>query len=249
MYNKPLSIALSTMVLLLLMQSVSAQEDGSPLFIQKREKSFYILGHTRGFGMGFQQGRILDIYSTLFWQAEFATMKHPKEYKRTNESFPNTRTYSYGKLNRVYMFRGGAGIQRIMADKPYWGGVQVRYSVFAGVNLSIAEPMYLYILYYNSSDNEFYRLLERYDPDAHYPDNIHGRGPLGTGLKEAKLYPGGYLKGAFNFDYSSDRDFIRALEVGAVLDAFPKKIPIMAFAKNSNLYLTLYLALHIGNRE
>lgn len=231
------------------LEKASAQESDEPVFIQSKVRQASISAHTQGFGFGYQQGRITNIHNTLFWQAEFSTMKHPKEYRRTNESFPNTRTYSYGKLNRVYMLRGGVGLQRIMTDKPYWGGVQVSYSVFGGLNLSFAEPVYLYILYYSSSESKFYRVLEQYDPDSHFADNIYGRGPIGAGLKDVRLYPGGYLKGGFYFEYGDDRAYVRALEVGAALDAFPKKIPIMAFAENSNLYLTLYLSLHFGNRE
>jgi hypothetical protein len=229
--------------------SITAQESDGPQFILEKERSVYFQGHTQGFGMGYQQGRIVNIYSTLQWQAEFVTMKHPKEYKRTNESFPNMLTYSYGKLNRVYMLRGGAGFQRIITDKPYYGGVQVRYNLFGGVNLSVAEPVYLYILYYSPSENDFYQVLERYDPDKHFTDNILRRGPIGTGLKESKLYPGLYLKGGLNFDYGADRQSLSALEVGATLDAFPKKIPVMAFARNPHLYFTLYIALHIGQRK
>jgi hypothetical protein len=226
-----------------------AQESDGPQFILSKERSAYLTGHTQGFGMGYQQGRIVNIYSTIQWQAEFLTMKHPKEFKRTNESFPNMLTYSYGKLNRVYMLRGGAGFHRIITNKPYYGGVQVRYNLFGGFNLSVAEPVYLYILYYSPVDNDFYQVLERYDPDKHFTDNILRRGPIGTGLKEARLYPGLYLKGGLHFDYGTDRENLRALEVGAALDAFPKKIPVMAFAQNPNLYFTLYLSLHIGQRR
>jgi hypothetical protein len=176
-------------------------------------------------------------------------MRHPKEYRRTNESFPNTKTYSYGKLNRVYMLRGGLGVHRTLAEKPYWGGVTVKYTLFGGVNLAVAEPIYLYILYYSFAENKFYRSLERYDPDNHFSDNIYRRGPVGKGLKEAKLYPGIALKGGFFFEYGSDRDYLRALEVGAAIDAFPKKIPIMALINNPNAYLTFYLTLHAGNRK
>lgn len=221
----------------------------TPQFLLTRERSANLSIHTRGFGLGYQQGRIMSIYRTLFWQVEFATMRHPKEYKRTNESFPNPRTYNFGKLNRVYMIRGGLGMQRTLADRPYQGGVVVKYHFAGGLNISIAEPVYLWIIYYDVNIMDYYKVLEKYDPDLHFSDNIHGRGPVGKGLLESKIYPGGYLKGGFFFDYGQESEYVRALEVGAALDAFPKKIPIMAFAENSNFYLTLYLSLHIGNRK
>ena len=57
---------------------LAAQDDGGPQILQTREQSGYLLGHTRGVGFGYQRGRILSIHSTLFWQAELVTMKHPK---------------------------------------------------------------------------------------------------------------------------------------------------------------------------
>ncbi|HRZ43498.1 MAG TPA: hypothetical protein P5228_12435 [Bacteroidales bacterium] len=227
----------------------SCQETDAPQFIQEKTRHFSLIAHTRGFGFGYQQGRIQNIKTTLFWQADLVTMKHPKEYRRTNEAFPNTQTYSYGKLNRVYMLRGGVGYSRMLTEKPYWGGVMTAYTLSAGVNISLAEPVFLYILYYDNTENEFYRVLERYDPDKHFADNIYGRGPLGSGLSESKIYPGGYFKGAFQFEYGEEREYLRALEIGAALDLFPKKIPIMAFTSNSNIYLTFYFALQIGARS
>lgn len=228
-------------------KDVSSQEgDGTPSIVQYSEQSFFGFAHTRGIGLGFRHGKIMNVHTTLQWEVDFSTMKHPKEFRRTNEAYPNMRTYSYGKLNNVYMFRGGVGLHRVIAEKPYWGGVKVRYNIFAGANLSIAEPVYLYILNYIPADNSVNPVLERYDPDNHFSDNIYGRGPLGKGLSEAKLYPGLYFKGGFNFDYSGSRDQMRALEVGVLIDMFPKKIPIMAFAHNPNIFINFYIALHIG---
>lgn len=235
-------------VLVLYSSNLKAQTE-TPQFLLTRERSAHLSLHTRGFGFGYQQGRIMNIYSTLLWQIDFATMRHPKEYKRTNESFPNPRTYNFGKLNRVYMLKAGLGLQRTLADRPYQGGVVVMYNFFGGLNIALAEPVYLYIIYYDADIMDYYKVLEKYDPNNHFSDNIHGRGPIGKGLLESKIYPGAYLKGGFVFDYGSEPEYLRALEVGAALDAFPKKIPIMAFAENTNFHLTLFVVLHFGNRK
>jgi len=247
--NHIASLLLKGAMLLFWFVPVQAQDDGVAQFIQSRERSAYLLGHTLGYGFGFQQGQILNIHNTLFWHAEIVTLKHPKEFRRTNESFPNTRTYVYGKLNRIYLLRGGMTLHRNITNKPYWGGVQVRYGLSGGVNLAMSEPVYLYILYYNVNEGTFYRNLEQYNPDKHFADHIYGRGPLGAGVKQMKFFPGLYAKGSLFFEYSGNSEVVRALEVGGAIDAFPQKIPIMAYVDNSHLHLSLYLSLHFGTRK
>lgn len=245
----PISRWLFLLTFLCLFTEVRGQESETPLFLQTRERNMFVMAHTRGFGLGYQQGYIKNIKTTLLWESSIATMRHPKEYRRTNESFPNARTYNYGKLNRVYMFRGGLGYARTLSEKPYWGGVKVRYHLLTGLNLAVTEPIYLLILYYNPDDGKYYPVPEPYDPDSHFSDNIFGRGPFGKGFKDARLYPGLYLKGGWHFDHADDYELLRALEVGFSIDFFPKKIPIMAFAHNANFFLTFSLSYHFGDRS
>ncbi|MDT8307910.1 MAG: hypothetical protein RQ866_00125 [Bacteroidales bacterium] len=226
---------------------LSAQTD-QPVILLKREHSGYFTASTRGWGVGYHRGNFLTGYSKWMWEVELTTLRHPKEFRRTNELFPNAKTFYYGKLNKVYLLRGALGIQRVLSEKPHWGGVSVRYAYYAGATLGIAEPVYLGIVNYVSSEGDIRIEYERYDPDKHFIDNIYGRGPFGKGFFESSIYPGIYVRTAMNFDYGVEYDVIRALEVGATLDFFPKAIPIMATEDNSNLILTFYLSFHIGNR-
>ena len=90
--------------------------------------------------------------------------------------------------------------------------------------------------------------IERYDPEKHNLSNIFGRGPASRGVSEMKFYPGAFLKLGVNFEYSSYRNGIKAIEVGGILDAYPARIPIMTNTKNSFLYPTLYINLLIGKK-
>ena len=77
--------------------------------------------------------------------------------------------------------------------------------------------------------------------------NIFGRGPASRGFSEIKFYPGAFLKIAVVFEYSGYRSGIKAIEVGGVLDAYSRRIPIMTNTQNNFLYPSLYINLLFGN--
>ena len=58
-----------------------------------------------------------------------------------------------------------------------------------------------------------------------WPQEIYGRASFTKGLNEIKVMPGIYAKGGFNFEYSKEDKVIHAIEVGAQINAFPKRDP------------------------
>ncbi|HEX7414339.1 MAG TPA: hypothetical protein VF411_09885, partial [Bacteroidia bacterium] len=60
--------------------------------------------------------------------------------------------------------------------------------------------------------------------------------------------PGVYGKLGFSFEYGDRTNAIKSLELGAVVDCFPSAIPIMAYNKPENFFVTLYVAFHFGKR-
>jgi hypothetical protein len=56
------------------------------------------------------------------------------------------------------------------------------------------------------------------------------------------------VKGAMNFEFGKENSKIKALEAGAVIEAFPVAIPIMAFNPEQNLFVTFYINFHLGKR-
>jgi hypothetical protein len=58
--------------------------------------------------------------------------------------------------------------------------------------------------------------------------------------------PGLYAKGGFNFEYSKEDKIIHAIEFGAQINAFPKKIPIMAGPDNKALFFSLFVSYRFG---
>jgi hypothetical protein len=230
-------------------QALSLNQDSVKILMRK-EHSFSINLNTQGGGFGFRTGHHLTGYKKLMYEGEFVMVKDPKEKRLL--IYPvdqNSKPFFYGKLNYFYILRAGMGIQNVINSKPYWGGVEVRYFYFGGLDLGFTKPSYLYII--TSYDPQSHTAVinsERYDPGKHNLDNIYGRGPFTDGLGEIQIHPGLYGKFGFNFEFGQEEEKIRCLEVGLNLDAFPKPIPIMAFKNNEYLFLSFYLSYSFGKR-
>jgi hypothetical protein len=182
---------------------------------------------------------------------DLAEMKSPKEVRVINPYFSNAKSYIYGKLNSVFLVRGGYGLQRLLNNKPYWGGIELRYFFSGGASMALAKPVYLNIINLVSiSPNYFeYELsTEKYDPDKHFGDNIYGRAAFLKGINEMSFYPGLYGKAGLNFDFGSYASTIKALEVGATIDIFPIPVPMMAYNDPESYFMTIYVSLSFGKR-
>ncbi len=220
--------------------------DDSVLY--KKACSFGAIAHTLGFGLRFQKGENRTVSKSVYYELQLVGMKSPKQIRTINPFFTNAKSYVYGKLNHIYMLRGGLGMNRLLNRKPYWGGVELRYTFAGGASIGIAKPVYLYILKFTGDPFNYDIATEKYDPDAHFFDNIYGRAPFTKGLDEIKLYPGIYGKLGLDFEFGAYKSKLNSLEIGGVIEFFPKAIPIMAFNEAMNLFLTAYISYSFGKR-
>jgi hypothetical protein len=216
--------------------------------------------HSAGWGLGFRFGRNITYYNKKMFEFDLVEMKSPKEYKRTNANFSNSRRYIYGKENNLYLLRAGYGSQKLLNRKPYWGGIEVRFFYYGGLSVGLAKPVYLYIANYTTVENLLYYDIttEKYDPEIHFPwrvnvppardIDIYGKAPFYKGFGEIKPYPGLYSKIGFNFEYGEYNQSIKAIEAGATIDVFPKAIPIMAFNDPYSFFINIYVSFTIGKR-
>ncbi len=205
--------------------------------------------HTLGYGFGYRQGKHLTGYKKLIFEGEFVSMKDPKEIKILNPIGPNSKSFIYGKLNYLFILRAGAGVQKVINSKPYWGGVEIRYFYYGGASICLTKPVYLFykINYPVSPDAQGSYSPERYDPNKD-DNNIYGRAPFTYGLNKMNIHPGIYGKFGFNFEFGQEDTKIRCLEVGVTADAYPKPIPVMAFNPDKSIFLSAYLSYSFGRR-
>ena len=215
--------------------------------ILEKEISGGIIIHTQGLGGELRISKNKTASKKQSFEFELLSMKSPKQYKTINPYFANSKSFIFGKLNHVYFLRVGYAEHKLISRKPYWGGIELRYFYTGGVSLGIAKPIYLYIL--KMVDQQIYEYTsERYDPDEHSIEDIYGRAPFIKGLNEVKFYPGAYAKAGFSFELGVYKSKTNYVEVGAVIDALPFGIPMMAFNNKKNIFLTFFLSYQIGSR-
>ena len=210
-----------------------------------KEKSLALLLNTNGFGANYKFSKRIHATKKRNFEVDFVGVKHPKEVKLP--SF-NQRRFVFGKLNSVFFLRGGFGYQKEIFRKMDKGSIEISQSFIFGPTVSFLKPIYYEILYLDTISIVKSR-IEKFNPSIHSVGKIFGRASFFKGLEETNLVPGAYIKYGFNFEFSSDVEKIRALEGGAILDVFPKKIEIMATEDNNWIYLSLFIAYRFGKTE
>lgn len=204
--------------------------------------------HTEGWGFYFRKAKILDIYKKIFWEAEFVTMHNQQEYKVSNPNQPEATPYYFGKLNGMGIFRGGVGVSRMIWRKNDLSCVQIDAVYAIGASLGVLKPVYLDILVSAPNGDQLPPIPERYDPYKDTPANIYGRASVFDGLGELSFYPGLYGKAGLNFDFANRHRTIKSIETGVVVDAYKNVVPMMAFTKNNQIFINLFLSFSIGSR-
>ncbi len=217
--------------------------------LMKNEATFGLNFHTSGtIGIQFRRSYNLTGYKKWIFEGDIIGMKHPKEIKTVNRYFDNAKSYVYGKQNTLNIIRLGTGIQKTLFSKAERNGVEIRFLYSGGLSLGITKPVYLNILKPTGKGGEFDVVVEKYNPEEHFVDNIYGRAPFTEGLDEINFHPGAYGKIGFNFEYAPIFEDVKSLEIGAIVDVYPKDIPIMALIDNKKLFLTFYITLMYGRK-
>jgi len=226
-------------------QALDQGQDVNVLFRNESTGGIYM--HSRGFGAIYRRYWHVTGKLKRLIEIEGLNMRHPKEISVKSDQ--GGKSYKYGKLNGLLFLRAGFGFQRKLYERAERKSIEIRMLYSAGITIGISKPVYLQIEYPDPSSQNVYIIKdEAYNPAVDNQSNILGRAPYFDGLQDLKLHPGGYAKLGFSFEYGSRTNAIKAIEVGAAVDCFPKAIQTMAYNKAENFFVTLYVGFHIGKR-
>jgi hypothetical protein len=214
--------------------------------LYRNEASFSIFGHTAGgIGIGYRRGFHANAKRKRMFELEAQNFKHPKEVKTTSDVQGSSKPFYYGKLNAFFIVRPGVGYEHVLYQKSDKKSVEIRCAYFLGGTINFAKPVYLEV---KDDPTLTTTSIERYDPAIHNRNNIVGKAPGYIGIESTTIYPGGYAKLAFSFDYASRYNGVKAIETGAIVDVYPQVLPMMAYNKNQQVFVELYLKFVWGKK-
>lgn len=177
-----------------------------------------------------------------FIGAEMVNIKHPKEERYY--SFTGN-TYIYGKSNYLYAIRGQYGRDWILFRKAPQQGVQINLITAIGPTIGVVAPYYIEYM-----NNDGMIVTEQYDATKHQNrENILGTGGLFQGLGQSNIVMGINWKGSLAFEFGSKKNKVFGLELGFMIEAYSKEIPIIPTAENYSLFPNAFATLYYGRRK
>lgn len=232
-------------------QNIDIQsEDDKPLeerLIYSRQNTFKVALHSQGLGLGFKIGKIKTVNLTRNWFGEAVSLRSLKEIKTITISQYTTRPFIYGKLNYAYVLRFGFGEDRLIYGKPYWGGVETRWTYSIGASLALLKPYYYYVIGYQPGANgDYVETIEERTFEQGL--NILGRAAFTKGILETKVSPGVNASIGLSFEVGKSRTRARSIDVEVKAECFPLGISIMDSERNRRFFLTFMLSYNFGSR-
>ena len=210
--------------------------DNQKTIFYRDESSFAALINSNGWGLNYRYGDRINYLNKTIYDLDFVTIWDFKDYKLPSDY--NSRNYVFGKENIFFDLRAGMGKQKESFTKLDKGGISIRYFYAGGLAIGLYKPIY----YDFSQDTTVY--IDKFN--ANNANYVIGRESFFKGLNEITIVPGLYVKAGITFEFSEVDETISALEVGAIIDAFPQRIPIMAFQENNWAFFSLFISYRFG---
>lgn len=205
--------------------AMSKQEEEGVLLFRK-QNAFGIQLRTNGYGLFYEIGRFKSPRFANTYLFELTEIKHPKEEKTQTGNGFVSNSFVYGKINNFYQFKLGFGQQYILGQKGNKNGIAVMGLYQGGLSLGLLRPYYINI---QEGGQEKSIKYDRNDSARKFLNGpISGSSGLGKGWNELEYVPGAFLKTSLRFDFGRYNELIQALQIGVSVDAYSKKIEIMA---------------------
>jgi hypothetical protein len=184
-----------------------------------------------------------------YFSSELINVKHPKEDRDISRVTGNT--YIRNKANYLFSLRGNYGREFLLFRKSEEEGVRVSGILAGGLTLGIVKPYAIDYDYTDYGKNPGSPPVdvraEPYDPEKHIePNRILGTGGLFTAFGKSKIMPGLNLKGALAFEFGNSTT---GLEVGGLVELFPKTIVLLANGHNASAFSSIYINIYYASRN
>ncbi len=227
--------------------------------LYNKEKALEFRPHTNGGSIGVQIGNIVKYYKTNYYEFNFGWIRHPKEFRQSitfHSGNPFTRTsnsFTYGKQNQLLVLRAGVGSKIYYSDKAKRKGVAVGVNYEVGADIGLLKPYYLHLSRLDENGYTDYVSTERYNADnaALFLDESKTIGPASffKGFDQISVIPGLHGRLGANFSMGAFDKYVKAIEIGVMVDAFFQPVPIMIIQNNTPVFINGFISFQIGKRQ
>ena len=237
------TLCLVVLLSFLSLNTVFAQGDidNEKKILYRNEWSLAMSVKTDGLEFDFRSGKFVNYYKKKLWDCGLGFIKHPQQYRAANPYITGYGQYCFGKKNFCFDIFYSRGQQRSLFQKQDLGSVEIRMFYFGGISLAFLKPIY-YEIYYDQYTVE----SEKFDPINHYATITLGTSSFSKGFDEISVVPGAFIKAGFSVEFGKSDKTLSALEAGAKLSAYTKKLEIMAQEKNYQFLTSLFVTLRFG---
>jgi hypothetical protein len=203
-------------------------------------------------GVFFRHSKFVNKKRYRVFAIELVNVKNPKEQKTSNGNTGNS--YIYHKMNYLLPLRFQFGGKYVLFRKAEEEGVEVSAIIAGGPTLGLLKPYYIQYDYtdysnVNSTGPTDIR-KEQYQPAKDSVDaRILGSGGFSSGIFHTRLRPGVNIKAGLAFELGKYGAGITGIEVGGLIELFPKKLIIIPEASNRAVFSSVYVNLYFGTRQ
>lgn len=218
------------------------------------EISFGVRANTNGWSVYSDYGKAKTsdprkadmFYNLLYLQTEFTEKKDPKEQKVKAQTLSDkaSSSYIYGKINNFYALKLGVGYRKMLAGKPDPGCVSIHWANTAGFSLGMLKPYYIKL----AGGTSEIKYSDINKVDFLNQAIISGSGGFSKGLSEIVFIPGGHIKSAIHFDFSTNRKNVVGVETGVNAEFYSQPIALLANDKSTSYFVDLFVAFQFGKR-
>ncbi len=227
--------------------------------LYSEERSGELRPHSNGGAIGMHFGKIVTYYKTRYYQFDLGLLRHPKEFRQSitfNSGNPFARTsnsFTYGKQNHLLVLRGGVGEKRYFSEKAKRKGVAVGVNYEFGASIGLLKPYYLNLSRLEPDGFRDYISTERFSEENKelFLDDTKIIGPASffKGFGQLSAIPGAHARIGAHFSLGAFDQYVKAFEIGIMVDAFVRRVPIMVIENNTPIFINGYLSFQIGKRN
>lgn len=227
--------------------------------VYNTERAYELTLHTNGFAAAVDFGKLRTYYKTFYYHLGVGYMSHPLENRQnknqTLDGLGTSKSFRFGKQNYLYLLRAGAGNKRYKSEKTKRRGVAVGWNYEVGPVIGLLRPVKNVYLVVSEETGLKIPVEATYadDPDLFLDYSaIFGRSADLQTVLESTIRPGIQAKAGAHFSLGAFEQYVRAFEVGIMVDYFGVKIPLMVENEqhsNSPVFINVYASIHFGSRE